>query len=228
MSSKHVLVLFAAIVVFPSSLGAADRDRPNVIFILADDLGIGNLSCYGSDNYKTPNIDKLASSGTRFTRAYTAALCGPSRALIMSGRYAFRNVSTNQDACIRMDPSEIVLPKIFKSAGYATSAIGKWGQLPGLPSDHGFDEYLRFNGSGVYWNKQDDKPEQYRVNGKEMELAGKQYMPDLMHEQAIGFIRKNQAEPFFVYYSMVHVHGDIQPTPDSAANSTDLFGDNIL
>ena len=118
---------------------AAEGDKPNVIFILADDLGIGNVGCYGSDHCKTPNIDKLASSGTRFTRAFTAALCGPSRAMIMSGRYAFRNGSTNQDACMRMDHSEIILPKVFKSAGYVCSAIGKWGQLPGLPSDHGFD-----------------------------------------------------------------------------------------
>ena len=138
---------------------SAEPAKPNVIFILADDLGIGNVGCYGSDNYKTPNIDKLASTGTRFTKAFTAALCGPSRALIMSGRYAFRNGSTNQDACIRMDNSELILPKVFKSAGYVTSAIGKWGQLPGKPGDHGFDDYLRFNGSGVYWNKTEGRSE---------------------------------------------------------------------
>ncbi len=229
MSLYRVLfLLFAAVVTLSSSLVAVEAQPPNVVFIVADDLGIGNLSCYGSDNCKTPNIDKLAASGTRFTRAFTASLCGPSRALIMSGRYAFRNGSTNQDACIRMDHSEIVLPKIFKSAGYVTSAIGKWGQLPGLPSDHGFDDYLRFKGSGVYWNMPDGKPEPYLVNGQEKRLAEKQYMPDLMHEQAIGFIKQNRAKPFFLYYSMAHVHGDIQPTPDSAPNSKDLFGDNIL
>lgn len=65
---------------------AADRTLPNIVFILADDLGIGNVSCYGSDNYRTPNIDKLASAGTRFTQAFTGSLCGPSRALIMAGR----------------------------------------------------------------------------------------------------------------------------------------------
>ena len=205
----------------------AEPTKPNIIFILADDLGIGNVGCYGSDNYKTPNIDTLANTGIRFTHAYTAALCGPSRALIMSGRYAFRNGSTNQDACMRMDHSEIVVPRVFKSAGYVSSFIGKWGQLPGQPSEFGFDYYLRFNGSGVYWNKKEEKAEAYLVNGREMKLADKEYMPDLMHEQAIGFIRRHLDNPFFLYYSMVHVHGDIQPTPDSPPDSKDLFGDNI-
>ena len=221
-------LFLAAFSTFQCAAFAAAPKTPNVVFILADDLGIGNLSCYGSDNYQTPNLDKLASTGTRYTRAFTASLCGPSRAMIMSGRYAFRNGSTNQDACIRMDPSEIVLPKIFKSVGYATSAIGKWGQLPGSPGDHGFDDYLRFNGSGVYWNKQEGKPEPYSVNGKEKKLVDKEYMPDVMNDQAIGFIRRNQNNPFFLYYSLSHVHGEIQPTPDSAPDSKDLFKDNLL
>jgi arylsulfatase A len=203
-------------------------DKPNVIFILADDLGIGNVSCYGSDKYKTNNIDKLASGGTRFTQAFTAALCGPSRALIMTGRYAFRNGSTNQDACMKMPIAELRLAQTFKAAGYATSAIGKWGQLPGEPNEAGFDDYLRFNGSGFYWNKNKSKGGAYRANGKELKLGEKEYMPDLMHNQAVSFIKKNQTKPFFLYYSMVHVHGDIQPTPDSAADSKDLYSDNIL
>jgi hypothetical protein len=108
------------------------------------------------------------------------------------------------------------------------SAIGKWGQLPGEPDEAGFDDYLRFNGSGVYWSRKPDKLERYRVNGRDLKLGMKEYMPDLMHDQAVSFIRKNQSKPFFLYYSMVHVHGDIQPTPDSAPDSKDLFGDNIL
>lgn len=205
----------------------ASPARPNIVFILADDLGIGNLSCYGSDNYKSPHIDKLATTGTRFTQSFTGALCGPSRALIMTGRYAFRNGSSNQDACMVMPNSELQLGRVFKSAGYATSFIGKWGQLPGDPDAAGFDDYLRFKGSGVYWNKPDARPEAYRVNGKELKLGTKEYMPDLMHSRVATFLRANQTKPFFLYYSMVHVHGDILPTPDSAPDSKDLFGDNI-
>ena len=228
---KTLLTLLFALLLTPlAALHAADAlptSKPNIIFILADDLGIGNIGCYGSDNYKSPNIDKLAATGTRFTQSFTGALCGPSRALIMTGRYAFRNGSSNQDACMVMPNSELQLGRVLKSAGYATSFIGKWGQLPGDPDAAGFDDYLRFKGSGVYWNKKAGKAEAYHVNGKELKLGDKEYMPDLMHERVATFLRANQTKPFFLYYSMVHVHGEIQPTPDSAPDSKDLFGDNI-
>jgi arylsulfatase A len=222
---KHFLTLFSAFFVLFGQPQAADK--PNVIFILADDLGIGNVGCYGADNYKTPHIDKLAAEGTRFTQCFTAALCGPSRAMIMTGRYAFRNGSSNQDACMVMPNKELQLARVFKSAGYDTSFIGKWGQLPGDPDEAGFDDYLRFNGSGVYWSRKPEKLEKYLVNGQEKELGVKEYMPDLMHERAIRFLKSSQDKPFFLYYSLVHVHGDIQPTPDSASGSTDLMADNI-
>lgn len=222
---KHFLTLFSAFFVLFGQTQAADK--PNVIFILADDLGIGNVGCYGADNYKTPHIDKLAAEGTRFTQCFTAALCGPSRAMIMTGRYAFRNGSSNQDACMVMPNKELQLARVFKSAGYDTSFIGKWGQLPGDPDEAGFDDYLRFNGSGVYWSRKPEKLEKYLVNGQEKELGVKEYMPDLMHERAIRFLKSSQDKPFFLYYSLVHVHGDIQPTPDSASGSTDLMADNI-
>lgn len=212
-----------------SFLHAAETQptKPNVVFILADDLGIGNVGCYGSDRYKTPQIDRLAAEGTRFTHCYTAALCGPSRALIMSGRYAFRNGATNQDACTNLDPKEIVLPRLFKAAGYATACVGKWGQLPGEPGDHGFDDWMRFNGSGVYRNVPGGKPERYRINGDDKELADGEYMPDLCHEHVVKLIRRHRDEPFFVYYPMSHVHGELLPTPHSDPGSTDLMADNI-
>lgn len=219
---RHLLLFLFALC--PSLLAAA---KPNIIFILADDLGIGNVSCYGSDRYKTPHIDKLATEGVRFTQCFTAALCGPSRALIMSGRYAYRNGATNQDACTNLDPKEIVLARLFKAAGYATACIGKWGQLPGEPGDHGFDDWLRFNGSGVYRNVPGDKTERYSLNGDDQKLRDDEYMPDLCQERVLKFVRQHRDEPFFVYYPMSHVHGELMPTPDSAAGSTDLMADNI-
>ena len=201
--------------------------KPNIIFVLADDLGIGNLSCYGSDNFRTPHLDRLAAEGTRFTHAFTAPLCGPSRALILSGRYAFRTGASNQDACGLMPGSELRMPGILKSAGYATSAIGKWGQLPGEPNDAGFDDLLRFNGSGVYRNKTSAKPVSFVVNGTERQLGDDDYMPDVMHEHLMGFIRQHQSDSFFVYYSMSHVHGDLVLTPDSPPGSKDLMADNV-
>jgi arylsulfatase A len=222
---KRLTTVFSVLFVLFVQNQAADK--PNVIFILADDLGIGNVGSYGSDNYKTPFIDKLAATGTRFTQCFTAALCGPSRAMIMTGRYAFRNGSSNQDACMVMPNKELQLGRVFQSAGYKTTSIGKWGQLPGDPDESGFDDYLRFNGSGVYRNKKEDKPEEYLVNGKELKLGNDEYMPDLMHEHMMKFIKKHKDEPFFVYYPMSSVHGDLLPTPDSAPNTMDLMADNV-
>jgi arylsulfatase A-like enzyme len=201
--------------------------KPNIIFILADDLGIGEVGCYGADNYKTPNIDKLAKDGMRFTNAYTPPLSGPSRATILTGRYLFRTGATNQDATGLMLPSvENMIPTILKPAGYATTSIGKWGQLPLTPSDFGFDEYLKFNGSGIYWNTQ-AKGKTYLLNGENRNLKDKEYMPDLMHNTLVEFITENRNNPFFVYYSLSHVHGEILPTPDSSPESKDIYADNI-
>ena len=110
-----------------------------------------------------------------------------------------------------------------KSAGYATSYIGKWGHIPGDPAAASIDDYVHFNGSGALWNKTAGKAEPCRVNGMELKLGDEEYMPDLMHDRVKSFFLANQNKPFFLCYSMVHMHSDIQPTPDS----TDLLSDNI-
>lgn len=201
--------------------------KPNIIFILADDLGIGDVGCYGADNYKTPNIDKLAKDGMRFTNAYTAPLCGPSRATILMGRHLFRTGATNQDACGTVLPAtETMMPTYLKKAGYVTTAIGKWGQLSLEPSDWGFDDYLKFQGSGIYWNTQ-EKGKSYTVNGVKTDLKDKEYLPDVMHKYLVNFMTRHQKDPFYVYYSLSHVHGEILPTPDSKPDSKNLYTDNI-
>jgi arylsulfatase A len=212
----------------PALVGAVDPPRPNIIFILADDLGLGEVSCYGADNYRTPHIDRLAREGTRFTHAYTPSLCGPSRAVIMTGRYLFRTGATNQDATGEMKPSvETMMPKVLKPAGYVTAAVGKWGQLPLRPNDFGFDDYLRFNGSGVYWNTQ-DKGKSYQINGRETPLRDGEYLPDVMHRYVVNFITKHRDRPFYLYYSLSHVHTEILPTPDSAPGTEDHYADNVV
>lgn len=206
---------------------AQKTKKPNIIFILADDLGIGNISCYGSDQFKTPNIDKLASTGMRFTHGYTAPLCGPSRALILTGRQPFRTGTTNQDRVGKLEPSkEICLPSVLKTAGYTSLMVGKWSQFPLQPSDFGFDQYMRFQASGKYWNTQPAN-KSYTKNGNVVPLLDGEYLPDLMHNQVVDFISKNKNKPFFAYYSMSHIHGEILPTPDSKPDSKDLYIDNI-
>jgi arylsulfatase A len=221
-------ILFLLFFVFIGhALPGQKTKKPNIIFILADDLGIGNISCYGSDQFKTPNIDKLASTGMRFTHGYTAPLCGPSRALILTGRQPFRTGTTNQDRVGKLEPSkEICLPSVLKTAGYTSLMVGKWSQFPLQPSDFGFDQYMRFQASGKYWNTQPAN-KSYTKNGEIVPLLDGEYLPDLMHNQVVDFISKNKNKPFFAYYSMSHIHGEILPTPDSKPDSKDLYTDNI-
>src|SRR5688572_4160911 len=114
---KHCRLLLAlgSLVATTAALAA---DKPNLIFILADDLGIGNIGCYGADQtVKTPNIDALARGGIRYTHAYTVPLCGPSRAALLTGRYAFRTGATNQDVTGEIKPSaEKFMPQVLKPA----------------------------------------------------------------------------------------------------------------
>ncbi len=205
----------------------ADGKKPNIIFILADDLGIGEVSCYGADNYKTPHIDKLAKEGIRFTHGYTPSLCGPSRTTILTGRYLFRTGGTNQDAVGQIKPSaETLIPTVLKSAGYVTAAIGKWSQLPLTPSDFGFDYYLKFSGSGKYWNTQVNN-QNYLLNGKSTILHDNEYLPDVMHDHVVEFITKHREDPFFLYYSMSHIHAEVLRTPDSKPDTKDFYPDNV-
>ena len=219
--------LWAACLGLLTAPAALAADRPNIIFILADDYGIGEVGCYGADHYKTPNIDALARSGTRYTHAYTISLCGPSRAQILTGRYGFRTGGSNQDAVGEISPkNEKLIPSVLKPAGYVTTMIGKWSQFSLQPSDFGFDDYLRYAGSGAYWNTQ-EKVKTYVVNGEKRPLHDKEYMPDLMHRHLVDFMTKNRDRPFYAHYSLSHVHTDILPTPDSAPDSKDHYGDNV-
>jgi len=218
MSLKPLFNHVAFIALGLGSLAAAEvaPQKPNIIFILADDLGIGGLSGYGADNFKTPHIDKLADSGIRFEHCYSSPLCGPSRALLMTGRYAFRTGMTSNQTGPRLTPAnEIMMPTVLKQAGYVTAQVGKWAQLPLQPGDWGFDEYLRFQGSGKYWNSQPGT-RTYTVNGREVPLRDGEYLPDKMHDFVINFITRHKDEPFYLYYAMSHVHAEILPTPDSS------------
>ena len=219
---------FLVIVLFAALCSVAQNSKVNIVFLLADDYGYGETSCNGADNYKTINIDKLASDGVRYTHMYTAALCGPSRAMILTGRYAFRTGATNQDATGKFTPQmETMIPKVLKQAGYVTASIGKWGQLPLTPADFGFDHYLTFKGSGVYWNTQ-PKGDEYYVDGKTIPLKDHVYLPDVMHEDVVKFLSENKNRPFFLYYPFANVHAPILPTPDSKPDSKDLYHDNVM
>ena len=206
---------------------AAAGGKPNIIFILSDDVGLGDIGCYGSDHFKTPNIDALARGGTRFEYHYAMPLCGPSRCLALTGRYPFRTGLISNQSADAISPSrEVMIPTVMKKAGYVTASVGKWGQMCLDPGSWGFDEYLTFKGSGHYWRSQTPF---YTVNGKTKELAEREYLPDTMHTFLVDFLARHKDQPFFVYYPMSHIHGPILRTPDSkpGASPQELYADNI-
>jgi arylsulfatase A len=217
---------------------ARSPDRPNIIFILGDDVGLGELACCGGDAYKTPHIDGLATTGTRFEQCYAMPLCGPSRAAALTGRYPFRTgLIDNQSAEAIQPGRETMIPTVLKEAGYATVHVGKWGQMSLGPAQWGFDEHLVWAGSGRYWAAQTGAKANakraarmaYTENGKPKPLAAGEYLPDVMHAFLADFIRKHRQGPFFAYYCLSHVHAPILRTPDSQPGATpdQLYADNV-
>ena len=231
---------FVALSVSPSH--AADARKPNIIFILADDIGLPGFGCTGGI-YKTPNIDALAAGGTRFEYCFAAPLCGPSRAMLMTGRYAFRtgvrdngmgaNATPEKDGCVA---------QLMKQAGYATAIAGKWRQLSHFTTKEdgakwGFDEFLIWGagepeeGEGKAGGKKKKdadgrkvKPDRYwnpdyNLNGHAAPNTEGKYGPDVLQDFVIDFVRRHKDEPFFVYYPTPLIHSPIVRTPDSQTKS---------
>ncbi len=205
---------------------ADTAQKPNIIFILADDLGLDGVSCYGADAHKTPNIDQLAAAGTRFETCYAAPLCGPSRCVLMTGRYAFRTGGLQNGSWAVGGPGakskdEQPMAKLLKQAGYATGEAGKWRQVGETPGDWGFDEYCTDpTAGGWYWK------DSYNKNGET--ITGEHYNPDVIQAFSIDFIRRHKDGPFFLYYPMHLVHAPILKTPDTGkVPAADFYDDNI-
>ncbi|MCZ6672747.1 MAG: sulfatase-like hydrolase/transferase, partial [Verrucomicrobia bacterium] len=196
------------------------KTPPNVIFFLVDDLGWTDLGCYGSSFYETPNIDRFAKEGVRFTNAYAAChVCSPTRASIMTGKYPgrtnltdwipgrrdfpfqkFKNVRTLQ----HLPYEETTLAETLKSHGYRTAAIGKWhlGSVPSGPDAHGFDEHVPQDWSRGSPNRTYHSP--YNLKG--LDAPEGEYLTDRLTDEAIGFIERNQENPFFLYLAHFAVH----------------------
>jgi arylsulfatase A-like enzyme len=211
---------------FVQTAGAAPADRPNIIFILSDDYGLDGVGCYGSDHFKTPNIDALAQTGLRFENAYCTPLCGPTRCLLNTGRYGFRTGGmSNQTARNPSPTEEPAIARMLKQAGYATGHCGKWRQVGATPGDWGFEEYITDpTAGGWYWQKS------YTKNGQTVESDKEVYYPDVCHQFALDFITKHRNQPFFFYYASHLVHGPILRTPDTKPGTTDgdsFYRDNV-
>ncbi len=208
---------------FVGALRAQQRtDHPNIVVILADDLGYGDVSFNGRPDYLTPNIDALARNGTWFSSGYvTHPFCSPSRAGLLTGRYQQRFGHENQPDDGGLPLGELLLPQILKPAGYFCGAIGKWHLGSGLgyrPLQRGFDEFYGFlRSSSVYYNAplfRGDTP----VNETE-------YLTDALTREAVSFIDRHATQPFFLYlaYNAPHVPYDVPPQTylDRVANISD-------
>jgi arylsulfatase A-like enzyme len=201
---------------FAQTSSSATNARPNIIFILADDMGWGDLSCYGRPDYRTPNLDLLASQGTRFTDAYSAsAVCTPTRCGYVTGRYPARFrigleeplPATNLD--VGLEPGQPTIASRLKQGGYETALIGKWhlGFRPEWgPNAHGFDEFFGIlAGAGDYFlHKNGLGQADLYENLTPVERNG--YLTELLTERAISYVQKRRSAPFFLslHYTAPH------------------------
>lgn len=224
--NRLIQAIVVATVAWTTVAQAEMPDRPNIVFILADDFGLDGVGCYGSDRFKdkTPHLDSLAKEGIRFELCYATPLCGPSRCVINTGRYGFRTGGlTNQTAHMPSFKDEPSLARTLKQAGYATGMAGKWRQMGGTPGDWGFDEWITDpTGGGWYWKNS------YTKNGKVVETDEEVYQPDVCLEFALDFFKRHHDQPFYFYYPTHLVHGPILCTPDSKAEGeADYYEDNV-
>ena len=184
--------LFAALAVSLCLVASTvAREKPNVILIMTDDQGWGDVSSHGNPNLKTPVMDSLAKDGARFERFFVSPVCAPTRASLLTGRYHLRTgthgVTRGQE---NMRPNEVTLAEVFKSAGYATGAFGKWHNgrhFPHHPNGQGFQQFVGF--CAGHWNNYFDTPLEH--NGKPITSEG--FVVDYLTDRAIEFIEKSQS-----------------------------------
>jgi arylsulfatase A len=208
---RNTIIAMLALTAFSGICRAADAEKPNIILIIADDLGYETIGANGGTSYKTPNLDQLSATGVRFERCQVQPVCTPTRVQLMTGMSNARNYIEFG----LMDPKATTFGNLLKDAGYATAIAGKWqlGRVRDLPQKFGFDE-------ACLWQHM-RRPPRYanpglEYNGDQRDFTDGEYGPDLVSDFALDFITKNKSKPFFLYYPMMLTHAPYQPTPDSA------------
>ena len=200
----------------------AEPLKPNIVYILADDLGYGDLSCYGQELFSTPNIDNLAENGLKFTQHYSGStVCAPSRSSLMTGQHTGHtfirgNKEWKPEGQYPLEAEAYTLAEALQDAGYVTGAFGKWGLgYPGSegdPNNQGFDEFFGYNcqriGHHYYpyhmWHNQ----EKVMLEGNEGTQTG-EYGPEVIQEYALKFLEDNKGKPFFMYYPSIIPHAEL-------------------
>ena len=206
------LAITAVVAVAPQVLAAKPSKKPNIIYILADDLGYGDLGCYGQKIVKTPNLDKIRAEGMKFTDHYSGStVCAPSRCVLMTGLHTGHcQVRGNREAKPEgqspMKAGTITIPTILKKAGYTSGMFGKWGLgAPGSVSDPAlfFDEFYGYNCQREAHNYY---PNHLWHNNTKVPLDGKTYSHDLIMDNAINFVKTNKDKPFFCFMPITIPH----------------------
>ena len=215
-------------------VGRSAERPPNIVIILADDLGYGDLACYGHAKFKTPNLDRMAAQGAKLTQFNCPApFCAPTRASLLTGRYPFRCGMTQNPApdggpdadSLHLPESEKTLAQLLKAAGYATGMIGKWhlghAKPEWLPAHRGFDEYL-----GIPYSN-DMRPVQVLEGDRRAEYPTVQAtLTQRYTARALDFIQRNKTRPFFLYFAQMLVHKPLAASEDFYKKSgAGLYGD---
>ena len=220
---QHALLILS--VVLTATAGRADVDKPNILFIMVDDLGKDWISCYGADGIRTPNIDRLAETGMRFTNAWSMPQCTPTRVTLLTGQYPWRTGWVNHWDVPRWGVGyfdwerHTTFAQLLKAAGYATAAAGKW-QIndfriePQALKKHGFDDWCMWTGyeaqnrasSKRYWD-----PYVHTRDGSQ--TCSGQFGPDIYCHFLVDFMKRHRNEPMMLYFPMALTHGPLVHTP---------------
>ncbi|MBX3179612.1 MAG: arylsulfatase [Candidatus Hydrogenedentes bacterium] len=210
---------------------AKAQARPNIIYIMADDLGYGDLGCYGQKDIQTPNIDRLAAEGVKFTQHYAGStVCAPSRCVLMTGLHTGRShIRGNKRVNLR--PEDVTIAEILKSAGYATGQAGKWGLgiegEEGVPTRKGFDYFFGYLDQGHAHNyyptflienerriELDNVVPEPKESGAGVATEKRTYSHDLIAQAGLDFVRRSHAQPFFLYWSLTLPHANNEAGKD--------------
>ena len=220
-----ILLLTSIITGYGCTTPDNNLERPNIILIMADDLGYETLGVNGSTSYETPRLDALAETGMRFTNAFSNPLCTPSRVQIMTGKYNFRNYV----GFGLLDPGERTFGHLLQEAGYRTAVVGKWqlygnqrqrelaGRGGALPEEVGFDTYRLWQVKDRGYRFKHAMLDTYREG---LVTYEDQFGPDLFVDFIESFVSEPSEKPFFVYFPMALTHDPFRPTPDDASYDT--------
>jgi N-acetylglucosamine-6-sulfatase len=214
------ILLFSLLLAVPSDVisrrasGAASDSRPNIVFILVDDLRWDELGCAGHPYIKTPNIDRIAREGAMFRNAFmTTPLCSPSRASFLTGQYAHTNGITDNVDRSAASHKLVTFPLLLHQSGYETAFVGKWHMGNDDTPRPGFDRWVSFKGQGAYYDPDINE------DGKSVKPAG--YITDLLNGYAVEFIKRRRDKPFLVYLAHKAIHPEVTQNNDGSVNLAD-------